>query len=68
MQVHRYRALVVASILSWFLLGLHFPIVHEISGHGRIPHWPVLVAVATLTLLSAGTLWKLIRVRGHIGS
>jgi uncharacterized membrane protein YqjE len=61
MSTPSYRLTVVACALSWFLVGLHAPIVHEVTHHGRIPRWSVLAVVALLVLAAVAALWALLR-------
>ena len=61
MSVRSYRLVVVGSVLSWFLLGLHFPIVHQMTGHGRAPSVSVIVAVTVIVVASLAGLWVLLR-------
>jgi hypothetical protein len=67
MRTRNYRLTVVGCVLSWFLLGLHFPVVHEITAHGRAPHWSVLVIVACIAVAAVGSLWALLRGAGRSG-
>ncbi|GJG85223.1 hypothetical protein tb265_04040 [Gemmatimonadetes bacterium T265] len=48
-------------MLSWFLLGLHAPILHAATAHARAPRPSVLVAVAFLTAAALAGLWVLLR-------
>lgn len=57
----RYRLTVVACVLSWFLVGLHFPLLHEITHHGQTPHWSVLTIVGLLAVVAVAGLWALLR-------
>jgi hypothetical protein len=61
MSTRSHRLLVVGCMLSWFLLGMHVPIVHEITGHGRIPGPSVLLAVAAIVLAALAAAWALLR-------
>jgi hypothetical protein len=45
MSTRSYRLLVVGCVLSWFLLGMHAPIVHQVAEHGRVPGTPVVAAL-----------------------
>jgi hypothetical protein len=55
-----YRLTVVVCVLSWFMVGLHFPIVHEMIDHGRRPDNTVLTVVSLLTVIAAAGLWLLL--------
>lgn len=61
MPTRFYRLTVIGSALAWFLVGLHWPIVHEMTRHGRTPDTMVLVVVAMLVVLGLATLWVLLR-------
>ena len=61
MTTRSHRLLVVGCMLSWFLLGMHAPILHEFSEHGRVPSASVLVAVAVLAAAALSGLWLLLR-------
>lgn len=61
MSTRSFRLTTVACAASWLLVGMHFPIVHEITGHGRTPSAGVMVAVAVVVLAAIGTLWALLR-------
>jgi uncharacterized membrane protein YuzA (DUF378 family) len=60
MSTRSYRLVVVVCALSWFLLGLHFPIVHQITRHGRVPEASVLVVVALIAVCAIAGLWVLL--------
>jgi hypothetical protein len=68
MRTHYYRLTVIGCALAWFLVGAHLPIVHEITHHGRMPSWTVLVAVAGLTLAALAAVVVLLRVPNRPGS
>jgi hypothetical protein len=61
MSTRSYRLAVVGCVLSWFLLGVHAPVLHEITSHGRAPRAPVLAAVALLAGGALAGLWLLLR-------
>lgn len=61
MRVRHYKAVVLGSTLFWFLLGLHWPIVHEMTSHGHAPHWSVMGAVVVIGILALVTLWTALR-------
>lgn len=56
-----YRLTVLGSALTWMLLGLHLPTLHEVIDHGWRPPMPVLVMTIVLALVGVGTLWALLR-------
>ena len=61
MSERAYRSTVLASALVWFLLGLHAPVVHQITYHHRMPDTTVLVVVAVLAVLGIVCLVALLR-------
>ena len=56
-----YRLIVVGSILSSFLVGLHVPVLHEVIEHGATPRWDVLTATLLLALSTIAGAWTLLR-------
>ena len=61
MSMRAYQLTVVGCALSWFLVGLHVPALHEITHHGRAPHWSVLTLVALFVVAALGGLAVLLR-------
>lgn len=61
MSTRAYRLALVGSVLAWFLLGLHAPILHQITAHHRAPHASVLAAVAVLAAAAVAGLLALLR-------
>lgn len=61
MSMRAYQLTVVGCALSWFLVGLHLPALHEITHHGRSPHWSVLALVALFAVAALGGLAVLLR-------
>lgn len=62
MSTRQYRLTVIGSALSWLLLGLHLPTLHELTDHAAAPPMSVLIATVVLAILSATGLWALLRV------
>lgn len=56
-----YRVTVVVCALSWFLVGLHLPALHQITHHGRAPQWSVIAIVALLAAVAVAGLAVLLR-------
>src|SRR6185369_902446 len=50
MSERSYQATVLASALVWFLLGLHAPMLHQITHHNRMPDTTVLIVMAVLAV------------------
>ncbi|MFL5575680.1 MAG: hypothetical protein ACJ79S_06930 [Gemmatimonadaceae bacterium] len=65
MPMRYYRLTVVGCALSWFLVGLHMPALHQMTHHGRAPHWPVLAAVSFVALVAVAGLVALLRAPGR---
>ena len=63
MKIQVYRLTLLGSVLSWFLLGLHAPAVHQMTHHGRVLPVSVIAAMFVLGTLGLAALWLLLRVR-----
>ena len=63
MTISYYRLTVGGCALSWFLLGLHFPVLHEMTNHGRRPGGVVLTATLLVGILAVAALWTLLRTQ-----
>ena len=61
MSTSQYRLTVVICAATWFLIGMHSPVVHEIVDHGFLPHWSLVAILAVLILMGCTTLWSLLR-------
>lgn len=61
MSTSQYRLTVVACALAWFLVGLHAPVVHQWTGHGRVPGVGLSVMLAVLATIASGSVWTLLR-------
>jgi hypothetical protein len=61
MSERSYRSTVLASALVWFLLGLHAPLLHQLTHHDRMPDTTVLVVVAVLAVAGVVSLLALLR-------
>jgi hypothetical protein len=67
MSTSSFRLTAVACALSWLLVGMHAPIVHQITEHGRIPSAPVLIAVVLVLAIAVATLGALLRAAPRPG-
>ena len=65
MTERSYRWTVLASAVVWFLLGLHAPMLHQITHHNRMPDTTVLIVMAVLAV--AGVVSVLALLRGGRG-
>jgi hypothetical protein len=61
MRILTYRLIVIGSLLSSFLAGLHVPGLHEIIEHGATPRWEVVAATLALALGTVAGAWILLR-------
>jgi hypothetical protein len=69
MSTRLYKLTVVACALGWFLVGLHAPVLHEITEHGRVPRASILVILALLVVIASGSVVTLFRAaRRHPGA
>ena len=61
MSERAYQATVVVSAIVWFLLGLHAPMVHQITHHHRMPDTTVLIIMAVLAVAGVVSVLALLR-------
>lgn len=61
MTTRQYRLTVIGSAISWLLLGMHLPTVHELTDHFTVPPTSVLIAIVLLAAVSGVGLWTLLR-------
>ena len=61
MSERSYRSTVLASALVWFLLGLHAPVLHQVTHHHRMPDTTILVVVALLAVAGVISVVALLR-------
>ena len=61
MPLRRYRMTVLVCSLSWLLVGLHLPTLHEVMDHGYTAPPSVLVMTVLLALVGVTCLWMLLR-------
>ena len=57
-----YTMMVLGCALSWLLVGLHAPVLHELSHTDVPPRWGLLGLVGLLALGAVGVTWLLLRV------
>ena len=67
MRASTYRMVVIGSLFSSFLAGMHVPALHEIIEHGANIHWGVPIATMILFVASVAGGWALLRqaTRAH---
>lgn len=56
-----YRITVVLCALSWFLVGMHFPVVHAFTHEGAPRPWLVLGLTGVFLVMGSYGLWLLLR-------
>lgn len=61
MRPSSYRLTVLGNAVTWLLVGLHLPTLHELTDHGWAAPTSVRVVTALLALAGAGLLWALLR-------
>jgi uncharacterized membrane protein len=61
MSERSYRSTVVASAIVWFMLGLHAPLLHQITHHNRMPDTTVLIVMAALAVAGVVSVVALLR-------
>ena len=61
MSASTYRFVVVGSLLSSFLVGMHVPALHEMLEHGASMRSSVLIATLALVVMSVAGAWALLR-------
>lgn len=61
MRILTYRLIVIGSLLSSFLAGLHVPALHEFIEHGATPRWEVVAAMLVLAIGTVAGAWILLR-------
>jgi uncharacterized membrane protein len=62
MQMRTYRLIVIGSILSSCLVGLHLPALHDMTEHGATPRWEVVIATIVLVIGTLAGTWRLLRL------
>lgn len=66
MHMRTYRLVVIGSILSSFLVGLHVPALHDIVDHGAAPRWDVLTVTLLLAVSTVAGACVLLRMPGPL--
>ena len=56
MSLGQHRLVLVGGALAWLLLGMHFPIVHQFTHHGRTPQLGLVALFGLLAVVGAGAL------------
>lgn len=52
----------LGCVLAWFMIGLHWPAVHQMTHHGQSPSLTVLGALSVLAVAGLAGLWRLLRI------
>lgn len=61
MSTRSYRLTLVFCAVAWFMLGLHYPILHAWTSHGHAPSTPVLIVTSLLAVAAILALAVLFR-------
>jgi hypothetical protein len=61
MRMWLHRVVVIGTLLSSMMVGLHLPVLHEILEHGAVPRWPVMIALLVFAVLTVAGGWMLLR-------
>ena len=59
--MRNYRLTLIGCALSWFMVGLHLPALHQMTHEGHAPRWSVVVATSLLAVAALATLALLLR-------
>jgi hypothetical protein len=62
MATRHYRLAVIGCALTWFLVGLHLPALHELTHADAAPRSGFLAIALLLALLGVAALWVLLRL------
>ena len=65
MSLGQHRLVLVGGALAWLLLGMHYPIVHQFTHHGRTPQLGLVALFALFAVLGIGALVLLWPRRPH---
>lgn len=65
MRTRNYRLTVIGCALSWFLVGLHLPMLHAMTHPGSAPRRDVLAVTLVLAVAAVAGLWVLLRAPGR---
>ena len=66
MRVSTYRLIVVGTLLSSSLVGLHVPALHEMLEHGSRVRADVIAATLLLAVITVAGAWTLLRAAGPL--
>ena len=62
MPKRSYQLVLVGCVLSWFMMGLHIPVVHQMT-HGESTSVTVLAITSLFAISAFAGLWVLLRAR-----
>ena len=57
-----FRLVLIGCVLSWFMMGLHMPVVHQMT-HGETISVTVLAITSLFAISAFVGLWVLLRAR-----
>jgi hypothetical protein len=61
MSERSYRLTVIACAVSWLMVGMHAPVLHQLTHHDHNPGWAMLAAIASLAAAGVATIVALFR-------
>ena len=61
MSTRSYRLTLLVCALAWFMVGMHTPLLHAWTSHGRAPSAAALIGTLLLAITAIGALVALLR-------
>lgn len=56
-----YRLAVIVCVVSWLLVGLHAPVLHELTAPAAGPRPGAVILFGVFVLIGIAALWSLLR-------
>lgn len=56
-----YTLTVLMGAVSWLLVGLHLPVLHDFTHPESSPRWGLVALTAGLAVLALAVTWRLLR-------
>jgi uncharacterized membrane protein YuzA (DUF378 family) len=60
MPMRYYRLTIVVCALAWLMIGMHMPVLHQITHHGRMPSMSLIVLLAAFCVIGIAALVRLL--------
>lgn len=57
----QYRLAVIVCVVSWLLVGLHAPVLHELTDPTHDPRPSTVLLLGVFVLFGIAALWSLLR-------